>query len=60
MPVEKGPKGMKACMDEWKAGNLHSGKGGPIVPQGRQDKAVAICLNASGQGRRQRPRGRRQ
>ena len=57
MPIPKGRAGMKKCMDEWKAGNLHSGKGGPIVPANRLDMARAICLSASGQSKK--PRGRK-
>jgi hypothetical protein len=38
-------------MREAKRGTLHSGKGGPVVTNRQQ--AVAICLSASGQGRRQ-------
>jgi hypothetical protein len=44
-------------MDEWKAGSLHSGKGGPVVTN--QKQAVAICLSASGQGKKQRGGGRK-
>lgn len=51
MPIPKGKAGMEKCMSEAKAGTLHSGKGGPVVRSRKQ--AVAICLNASGQGRRQ-------
>lgn len=36
--------GMKATMDEWKAGTLHSGsKKGPVVTN--QKQAVAIALS---------------
>lgn len=42
--------GMKATMDEWKAGKLHSGsKTGPVVKS--QKQAVAIALNETGKSR---------
>ena len=44
MPVKPGKAGIKAEMDKWKAGTLHSGsKTGPIVKS--QKQAVAIALN---------------
>lgn len=49
MPTKRGKAGMKDCMAEWKAGTLHSGKGGPVVQS--QTQAVAICLNKSGQSK---------
>lgn len=52
MPVAKGKEGMRQCMLEWKGGNLHSGRGGPVVKD--QKQAVAICLRQSGQSRQQR------
>jgi len=60
MPVHKGKKGMKQCMDEWKAGTLHSGKNGPVVPSDKSGypQAQAICLNVSGQSKRSRGRKR--
>lgn len=39
----KGQKAMASTMHEWKAGGLHSGKGGPVVTS--QKQAVAIALN---------------
>jgi len=46
---------VKAVMDEWKAGTLHSGsKKGPVVKS--QKQAVAIALNQSGQSRRTKKR----
>lgn len=46
MPVKKGSEGMGKCMTEFKAGTLHSGKGGPVVTS--RPQAIAICLRASG------------
>ena len=40
--VNKVPK----VMAEWKAGTLHSGKGGPVVKN--QKQAVAIALSVQG------------
>lgn len=40
---------VKKIMHEWKAGTLHSGKGGPVVKSQRQ--AVAIALSSSGQSK---------
>lgn len=37
------PKSVKGVMKEWKAGKLHSGKGGPVVRS--QKQAVAIALS---------------
>jgi hypothetical protein len=54
MPVKKGKEGMSACLREWKAGELHSGKRGPVVRD--QKQALAICLRTSGQSRK--PRGK--
>lgn len=41
---EYGTKGakVKKIMHEWKAGTLHSGKGGPIVKSQKQAVAIAI------------------
>jgi hypothetical protein len=49
MPTKPGKEGMATCMKEWRAGSLHSGKGGPVVQS--QAQAVAICLNKSGQSK---------
>lgn len=53
MPVKKGPEGMRSCMEEYKAGTLHSGAGGPVVT--KRSQAIAICLNKSGQSKGQSP-----
>lgn len=45
MPVPKGKKGVEKVMHEFKAGSLHSGKGGPVVKNRKQ--AVAIAMSAS-------------
>lgn len=50
MPTPKGAKGVKKIMGEYKAGTLHSGKGGPVVKSKKQ--AVAIALSASGQSKK--------
>lgn len=41
---------MGTCMHEFKQGTLHSGKGGPVVTDRVQAKA--ICLNVSGQSKK--------
>lgn len=46
MPVKRGKEGMRSCMEEFKAGSLHSGKGGPVVTS--RPQAIAICLRSSG------------
>ena len=50
MPVPKGAKVVQKVMKEFKAGTLHSGKGGPAVQNRKQ--AVAIALSASGQSKK--------
>lgn len=40
--MKTNPK-VKKVMNEWKAGTLHSGKGGPVVKS--QKQAVAIALS---------------
>lgn len=53
MPVKKGREGMRACLEEFRAGALHSGAGGPVVTERKQ--ALAICLRTSGQSKRRAP-----
>ena len=42
----KGQKKVKKVMKEYKAGTLHSGKGGPVVKSRKQ--AVAIAMSEAG------------
>ena len=42
----KGQKKVAKVMREYKAGSLHSGKGGPVVKSRKQ--AVAISLSVAG------------
>lgn len=42
----KAEKKISKVMREYKAGGLHSGKGGPVVKNSRQ--AIAIALNSAG------------
>jgi hypothetical protein len=46
MKKTKAEKKISKVMREYKAGTLHSGKGGPVVKSPRQ--AVAIALSAAG------------
>lgn len=49
MPVSKkrkGAKKVKKVMGEFKAGTLHSGKGGPVVKSRKQ--AIAIAMSEAG------------
>lgn len=53
MPAKKmGKKAAKVgkVMSEYKAGTLHSGKGGPVVKSKKQ--AVAIAMSASGMAKK--------
>ena len=50
MPTPKGAKGVSKVMKEYKAGTLHSGKGGPVVKKKAQ--AVAIAMSAAGMAKK--------
>lgn len=41
---------MAKVMGEWKAGTLHSGKGGPVVKSRKQ--AVAIAMSEAGMAKK--------
>jgi len=49
MPAKKGKGCVADVMKEWKAGSLHSGKGGPVVRD--KDQAIAIALSMCGGGK---------
>ena len=42
----KGQKAVKAAMSEYKRGELHSGKGGPVVTSRQQAIAIALSKKA--------------
>lgn len=44
--MSKGQKAVKSTMDDWKAGTLHSGKGGPVVTNQKQAIAIALSKKA--------------
>lgn len=46
----KAEKKISKVMREYKAGTLHSGKGGPVVKS--QKQAVAIALSQAGKSKR--------
>ena len=46
----KKPTKVKKVMKEYKAGGLHSGKGGPVVKSKKQ--AVAIALSEAGKSKK--------
>jgi len=52
MKMSKADKKVKKVMGEYKAGTLHSGKGGPVVKSRKQ--AVAIALSEAGKSLPQR------
>ncbi len=52
MKMTKADKKVGKVMGEYKAGTLHSGKGGPVVKSRKQ--AVAIALSEAGKSMPQR------
>lgn len=44
-------KSVKGEMDRWKAGQLHSGKNGPIVKSQKQAVAIALSEQRRAQGK---------
>jgi hypothetical protein len=50
----KGQKKVAAVLREYKKGELHSGKGGPVVKNPRQ--ALAIALSEAGMAKKRRGR----
>jgi len=45
-PTTKGQKALAKTMHEWKAGTLHSGRGGPVVKSQKQAVAIALSQKA--------------
>ena len=50
----KGDKKVAAVLREYKKGELHSGKGGPVVKNPRQ--ALAIALSEAGMAKKRKGR----
>ena len=46
----KTQKKVHKVMSEWKAGDLHAGKGGPVVKSRKQ--AIAIALSEAGRSKK--------
>ena len=49
-----GQKKVGRVLKEYKAGKLHSGKGGPVVKS--RDQAVAIAMSESGMAKKKKGR----
>ena len=52
MQKAKGPKKVKKVMKEFKAGTLHSGKGGKVVKSRKQ--AIAIAMSEANMAKKKR------
>lgn len=52
MASKKAQKKVTKVMKEYKAGTLHSGKGGPVVKSRKQ--AVAIALSEAGMAKKKK------
>lgn len=49
-------KNVHDAMSEFKRGELHSGKGGPVVKSRKQAIAIGLSSQRRAQGKRPRPR----
>jgi ribosomal protein L21E len=52
-PMSAGMKKMGKVMHEYKAGSLHSGKGGPVVKSRKQ--AIAIAMSEANMAKNKKP-----